>query len=81
MELELIDGQFTSSEAISIITQMIHVKIKFHESKIENNSNEEDVKMRERKIKRLQKELYEVRHEIENSSGMLVMHSNITLTA
>jgi len=64
MTIQLIQGQFNPSEAIEIITQMIHVKIKYHENKISSNSNEEDIKNRETKIKRLQKELFEARKEM-----------------
>lgn len=61
MNLQLIQGQFSGHDALTIITQMIRVKIKHHESKIEADSSEEDIKYRETKIKRLQKELYELR--------------------
>ena len=57
MNIQLIKGQFDPEDAIGIITQMIHVKIKYHENKIHRNSNEEDIKFRENKIKLLQKDL------------------------
>ena len=69
MKVQLIDGQFTSQEALDILTQMIHVKIKFHEGKINNTTTEEDIKWREQKIKNLQKSLYEVRQEIEKQTN------------
>ena len=65
MKIQLIEGYFNAKDAIEIITQMIHVKIKFHENKINAESNEEDVKMREKKIHQLQKNLFEVRKVIE----------------
>ncbi len=61
MQIHLIQGEFEANEALDLITQMIHVKIKYHENKINNSSNEEDIKRREAKIIRLQKELYELR--------------------
>lgn len=64
MELQLIKGSFTQTEAIELISQMINVKIKFHEHKIENSHNEEDIKMREQRIKQLQKDLSEARQQI-----------------
>lgn len=64
MNIQLIQGQFPGSEALEIITKMVHVKIKFHEDKINSQSGEEDIKMREKRIKQLQKELYEVRNKI-----------------
>ena len=65
MKIQLIEGHFSAKDAIEIITQMIHVKIKFHENKIDNSDNEEDAKMREKKIHLLQKNLFEVRKMIE----------------
>jgi hypothetical protein len=68
MKIQLINGQFTKADALQLITKMIDVKIKFQEDKIKSDSNEEEVKNRERKIKFLQKELYEARNYIENQS-------------
>ncbi|MEO5642974.1 MAG: hypothetical protein ABIQ40_08240 [Bacteroidia bacterium] len=64
MNIQLIQGEFNAKDALELITQMIHTKIKYHESKISQNSNEEDIKSRESKIKYLQKELFEVRSRI-----------------
>lgn len=75
MTIQLIQGQFNPAEAVEIITQMIHVKIKYHESKITGNSNEEDIKSRETKIKRLQKELFEAR------KGLLSKRDNLSIDA
>ena len=63
--MQLIQGKFSKKDAIEILTQMIHVKIKFHENKIHSQSSEEDIKMRERRIRQLQKDLYEARVKIE----------------
>jgi len=60
MKIELIKGAFQATEALEILTKMIDVKIKFHESKIESTHHEEDIKMREQRIKELQKNFYEV---------------------
>lgn len=79
MNIQLINGQFSSKEAIDILTQMLHVKVKFHESKINESSSEEEVKMREKRIKELQKDLYEVRQYIESKGGSVDMQSTITL--
>ena len=61
MNIQLIKGQFSANEAIDIITKMVQVKIQFQENKINALSDEEDIKMREKRIKQLQKELDEVR--------------------
>ena len=80
MTIQLIQGQFNPGEAIEIITQMIHVKIKYHENKISGNSNEEDIKNRETKIKNLQKELFEARKEMLSKKESLSIDAVIKIT-
>ncbi len=80
MKIHLIQGQFTGKDAISIITKMIDVKIKFQEDKIKHSDNEEDVKMRENRIKILQKELYESRKLIEANGEIVSIESEINLS-
>jgi len=70
MTLQLIKGQFDSKDALILITKMIDAKIRFHESRINNLCGEEDVKMRENKIKALQKDLFEARKLIENCQSV-----------
>ena len=79
MKIQLIEGHFSAKDAIEIITQMIHVKIKFHENKIDNSNNEEDAKMREKKIKLLQKNLFEVRKMIELKGEGVSLNSEILI--
>ncbi len=77
MNIQLIEGQFTNKEALDLITQMIHIKIKFHENKINNNSNEEDVKYRETKIKNLQKELFELKYYLDNNGNSVQLEAKV----
>ena len=79
MTIQLIEGEFKSNEALDIITQMIHVKIKFHENKINSSAHEEDIKAREAKIKRLQKNLFELRNEILSTTKGISINSVITI--
>ena len=65
MKLQLVHGQFSSREAIDLLTQLVQVKIKFQESKINDSHQEEDIKMRENRIKQLQRQLQESRNYIE----------------
>ena len=78
MNIQLIEGQFSTKDALEIITQMMHVKIKYHEKKIQHSANEEDIKMRETKIKRLQKELFEAKNYLEKA-GNINIQSQINL--
>lgn len=80
MNIQLIHGYFNAKEALEIITQMIHIKIKFHENKIRLDSREEDIKLRETKIKRLQKDLYTIREFIEQGGGKINIESEIHLS-
>lgn len=80
MDIQLIRGEFSANDALALITQMIHTKIKYHENKISNNSSEEDVKFRESKIKHLQKELYELRTKIHESSKNYNIDATIHVT-
>ena len=67
MNIQLVQGNFSSKAALEITTQMIHGKIKLHKNKITNSDNDEDIKNRESKIKKLQKDLYDIRNIIENA--------------
>lgn len=77
MNIQLIQGQFNNKEALELITQMIHVKIKFHENKIYNNGNEEDVKYRETKIKNLQKELFDLKHFLDKKGSSVQLEAQV----
>lgn len=79
MELQLIDGAFSPTEIMDILTQLFHVKIKFHEDKVKNSNNEEDIKMRERKIKLLQKNLDEARVYIKRQNKDFHVESKINI--
>ena len=54
---------------------MVEVKIKFHEAKILPQLNEEDIKMRENRIKQLQKELVEIRNFITSKEAKIEIRS------
>lgn len=79
MELQLINGAFSSTESIEILSQLFQVKIKFHEDKIRTSQNEEDVKMRERKIIALQKGLADSREYILKNANNITINSTINL--
>lgn len=80
MNIQLIDGHFKGKDALEIITQMIHVKIKFQESKIGRSTNLEDVKFREKRIKELQQDLYELRKMVESKDEIVALQSTIQIS-
>ena len=77
--LSLIQGKFTASEAVDIISNMVQVKIKFHENKITNTSNEEDIKSQETRIKELQNGLAEIKKFIFSKGGLIELKSVINI--
>ena len=79
MKIQLIQGEFSSDDALDLLTQMIHIKIKYHENKITKGGREEDIKYRESKIKRLQKELFEVRNQIDEKKGKVKLDAIINI--
>jgi hypothetical protein len=79
MNFQLIQGEFNSTDAIELIAQMVHIKIKYHENKINSNSNEEDIKIKESKIKHLQKELFELRKTINSKNNTVKVEAIIKI--
>lgn len=78
-KLKLIDGQFENQDALEILTHMVHIKIRFHEGKIQTCSNEEDIKMRENRIRELQRNLFELREYILQQGGSVHLEDSLTL--
>lgn len=70
MNIQLIQGDFNHQEGLDIISKMIQVKITYHESKISSNNNEEDIKFRESKIKRLQSDLMQLRTALQGKNNL-----------
>ncbi len=79
MNIQLIQGQFNKTDALDLITQMVHIKIKYNENKIKQTENEEDIKMRESRIKQLQKDLYELRKHLESNGNKIILTSQIEI--
>jgi len=79
MTVQLVSGEFSKLETLNMITQMFEMRIKFHEDKIISSHNEEDVKMRERKIKFLQGELSQAREYLVNKDEPIAVSCTITL--
>ena len=77
MKIQLLQGEFNATDAIELIAQMIHLKIKYNEKKINIQSNKEDIKSRETKIKQLQKELIEIRKIINSKTQTIKLEAMI----
>ena len=70
MKLELLQGQYSSNDIIDIVSKIIQVKINYHEQKISSSDNEEDIELREKKIKGLQEKLQEIRLNLKNKNAI-----------
>lgn len=79
MKIQLIEGEFNSNDALELITQMMQVKIKFHENKISNTEIEEDIKARETKIISLQRNLFELRNSMNASAKGVELNAIISI--
>ena len=81
MELQLIKGRFEIEEAINLITKLVETKIKYLESKINNQgfNSEEDIKRREKRIIELQNELKQVRDNFLLLSSGIELNASITI--
>lgn len=77
MSFDLMKGTYSSAEAIELLTELTRVKIRFHERKIENSLNEEDVKMREKRISELQHHLSKIRNTLQQSTNSCSLHAAI----
>lgn len=79
MNLQLIKGQYTPDEALSMITQWVQATIAFHENKIDKSQSEEDIKMREQRIKSIQQEFHEIQKVIKGSGKCWDLNTEIIL--
>ena len=80
MKIQLINGTFTPSESIDLLTQLLQVKIKFIENKILKSHHEEDVKSKENKIIKLQNTISTLNEFARNSNLDLKIESEINLS-
>lgn len=79
MNIQLIEGLYNGKDALKVITEIIHVNIKFHENKIKEQYNEADLKYHENQIKKLQKSLFEVGDLIKYNNNGLSLKSSIEI--
>lgn len=80
MKMNLLKGMFSSDELLDLLTQFVHVKIKYHEGKIKSDSSEESVKMRERRIISLQNDLFQLRKVLQNNTNPISVDSELAIS-
>lgn len=77
--MQLIKGTYSKEDALEIVQQIIRIKIQFHEEKISASDHEEDIKMREQRIKDLQNDLAAFRKMIAGQEGSVNMNALLNL--
>ena len=80
MKISLLKGSFSPKEIEKLITELIQVKIKFHEEKIQSSDEEETMKMRENRIIKLQNDLKELRAFLNNTDSLINVDAEIMLS-
>lgn len=80
MDIQLIQGEFSTAETIDIVAQMVQVRIRFHERAIASNSSEEDIEYRESRIRSLQRELHDLKQQFSLPDQRLTMEARIRLS-
>jgi hypothetical protein len=79
MDFQLINGGFSREEAYHLLAELVAVKIRFHQAKISAADNEEDIKMREGRIKGLQERLEKFHAELKNMGGYVHLEGKVSL--
>ena len=79
MKLQLIKGEFNNTDSIDLLKKIITAKIEFHEDKIHSGMNEEDIKLRENKIKKLQTDLQDAQKFVSQQGDRVAILSHIEL--
>jgi hypothetical protein len=77
--LQLIQGSFEKEEALDLITELVQVKIRYHENKIGRSENEEDIERREGRIRQLQMDLSKLRSAFNQQNNRIDIQSNIEI--
>jgi hypothetical protein len=77
MDLQILKGNYSTAETIALLEKFVAVKINFIEQKIGNDSSEEDIKMRERRIKELQNNFSTIKQNLLVKAGFCNLQSTI----
>ena len=68
MFVQLIQDQLNTKESIDVVTEIIHMNIRFHEKKIAESDDIKVIKAHQEQVKHLQKYLFEVRKFVESKA-------------
>jgi hypothetical protein len=76
MKLNWMNDCFSPAEMEVLCADMVEANIRFQSSRISKDASEEDIKMRERRIKDLQANLADLRTALKNAKGVVSMESS-----
>lgn len=76
---ELINGSFSKEDALELVTGIITLKINHHEKMIHRTANEEDIKMRENRIRKLQADLAAFREELSQKEEPVSLAASLLI--
>lgn len=80
MNTQLKEEVSNTNVSIGLITQIVNLKIKYHENQIAKTSNEEDIKFRESKIKQLQNDFLQLRNQVTTIRKIVQIDTIINLS-
>jgi hypothetical protein len=75
MNLTLLDGHYRPEDARTLITELLRVKIAFHQRRIEAHKTEEDIKHSEKRIRELEASLQAALRELRDATGWIDMRA------
>ena len=78
MEFKLIDGKYTWKDTQHLVGELIRIKINYLEAQISKEDSEEDIKIREQRIKMLQNELTLLNKKRQHTD-LFSMHVSINI--
>lgn len=76
---ELISGSFSKEDALELISGIVALKINYHEKMIDRAANEEDIKMRENRIRKLQDELADFRQTLNQKEEPVSLSASLSI--
>lgn len=79
MEFKLIDGKYTWKDTQHLVGELIRIKINYLEEQISKEDSEEDIKIREQRIKTLQNELTDLLNKKRQHTDLFSMHVSINI--
>lgn len=73
-------GSFAQNEAIDLLTRIIFIQIRFHESKINAFAGNDDIVHHRKCVDNLQQSLFAIRQLIERSPGKIDLNSKLIIS-